>query len=174
MLAFFQDKAPCSNFIGMDIWVTFYDKFGQFIQIKVILVKGNDLRQVFTQRRYESSEKCLVSLDSVGVLSAYSNYPGVQQSFEIRGAEENLFVIFDETCTKSKEVKGYLWIILKLLEIRQNIVDSMRGNMIECFLEDRLIVSIGYVGLHTEFYSIDEARQVILFVSLYHHLQEAN
>lgn len=50
----------------------------------------------------------------------------------------------------------------------------MRGNMIECFLEDRLIVSIGYVGLHTEFYSIDEARQVILFVSLYHHLQEAN
>ena len=44
--------------------------------------------------------------------------------------------------------------------------------MIECFLEDRLIVSIGYVLLHAEFNSIYEAWQVILFVSLHHHLQE--
>jgi hypothetical protein len=44
--------------------------------------------------------------------------------------------------------------------------------MIECFLEDRLIVSIRYVLLHTEFDSIYEARQMILFISLYHHLQE--
>jgi hypothetical protein len=58
-----------------------------------------------------------VGLHSVGVLGAYSNYPGIQEAFEIRGAEEYLFVIFHETCTKSKEVKGYLWVILKLLEI---------------------------------------------------------
>jgi hypothetical protein len=58
-----------------------------------------------------------VGLDSVGVLSAYSNNPGIQEAFKIRGAEKYLFVIFHETCTKSKEVKGYLWVILKLLEI---------------------------------------------------------
>jgi hypothetical protein len=115
-----------------------------------------------------------VGLHSVGVLGAYSNYPGIQEAFEIRGAEEYLFIIFHETCTKSKEVKGYLWVILKLLEICQHIVDSMRGNMIECFLEDGFIVSIGNISLHAEFNCIYKARQVILFVSLYHHLQETN
>jgi hypothetical protein len=109
-----------------------------------------------------------VGLDSVGVLGAYSNHPGIQEAFEIRGAKEYLFVIFHETCTKSKEVKGYLWVILKLLEICQNIVDSMGGNMIECFLE------VGNISLHAEFNCIDKARQVILFVSLYHHLQETD
>jgi hypothetical protein len=115
-----------------------------------------------------------VGLDSVGVLGAYSNHPGIQEAFEIRGAKEYLFVIFHETCTKSKEVKGYLWVILKLLEICQNIVDSMGGNMIECFLEDGFIVSIGNISLHAEFNCIYKARQVILFVSLYHHLQETD
>jgi hypothetical protein len=63
------------------------------------LIKGKDLRKVFIQCLNESCEECSVGLDSVGVLGAYPNNPGIQEAFEIRGAEEYLFVIFHETCT---------------------------------------------------------------------------
>ena len=46
----------------------------------------------------------------------------------------------------------------------------MGSYVVECFLEYGLIVSVGGVGLQTEFDSIDEARQVIRFVGLHDHL----
>ena len=80
MLALFEDKAPCSHLIGLDVWVSFHDNLGDFVKVEVVSIKWSDLREVFIQYLYDSSEECLVSLNSFGVFSADSNDPGVQQA----------------------------------------------------------------------------------------------
>lgn len=78
MLAFIQDKLPCCHFIGVDIGEALSNEFSQLVKVKVILIKRHYLRKIFAQSWDKPSEKGLMSLDSVGVLSAYPNYPGVQ------------------------------------------------------------------------------------------------
>ena len=78
MLAFIQDKLPSCYFIGVDIGEALSNEFSQLVKVKVILIKRHYLREVFAQSWDEPCEKGLVGLDSVGVLSAYPNYPSVQ------------------------------------------------------------------------------------------------
>lgn len=108
------------------------------------------------------------------MLGAHTYHPSIQKTFEVGGAEEYLFVVLDQSGAQSKEIEGNLRIILKFIEISQHIVDSMRGYMIECLLKNGLIVSVCGVSLQTELDSVDEAWQVIRFVSLHHHLQEGD
>ncbi len=98
----------------------------------------------------------------LGVLTANTDNPYVQEAFQVWRTEENILVIFDQASAKPEKDESNLRVILKLIEIYQNIVDSMRRNMVEGLLEYRFIVPVRSVCLQAKLNGINEARQMIL------------
>ena len=98
----------------------------------------------------------------LGVLTANTDNPYVQEAFQVWRTEENILVIFDQASAKPEKVESNLRVILKFIEIYKNIVDSMRCYMVEGFLEYRFIVPVRSVCLQAKLNGINEARQVIL------------
>lgn len=83
-----------------------------------------------------------MSLDSVRMLSAYSNDPCVQKALKVRRIKEELLINLYKPCTKSEEIERHFWIILKFLKICQNVDHCMISDVIKGLLEYRLKFSI--------------------------------